>query len=97
MKPSRRHKPLPPLDEARLKELGLRYVGRFATTRAKLRSYLDRKLRERGWDGAREPDVAAIAERFASQGYVDDSSYALSKARSLIGRGDGKRRVTQAV
>lgn len=97
MKPSRRHKPLPPLDEARLNELGLRYVGRFATTRAKLRSYLDRKLRERGWDGAREPDVAAIAERFASQGYVDDSSYALSKARSLIGRGYGKRRVTQAL
>jgi regulatory protein len=88
---------LPPLDEGRLNELALRYVGRFATTRAKLRSYLARKLRERGWDGAREPDVAAIAERFAAQGYVDDSSYALIKAQSLTGRGYGKRRVMDAL
>jgi regulatory protein len=97
MKPSRRHKPLPPLNEAKLNELGLRYVGRFATTRAKLRSYLARKVRERGWEGARDPDVAAIAERFAAQGYVDDSSYALSKAQSLTGRGYGKRRVVEAL
>jgi regulatory protein len=88
---------LPPLDEGRLNELALRYVGRFATTRAKLRSYLGRKLRERGWDGTREPEIAAIAERFAAQGYVDDSSYALSKAQSLTGRGYGKRRVTDAL
>jgi regulatory protein len=88
---------LPPLDEGRLNELALRYVGRFATTRAKLRSYLARKLRERGWDGALEPDLAAIAERFANQGYVDDSSYALAKSQSLTGRGYGKRRVVQAL
>ena len=97
MKPSRRRTPLPPLDEGRLNELALRYVGRFATTRAKLRSYLARKLRERGWEGAREPDVAVVAERFAAQGYVDDSSYALSKAQSLTGRGYGKRRVMEAL
>ena len=88
---------MPPLDEGRLNELALRYVGRFATTRAKLRTYLARKLRERGWDGAGEPDVAAISERFAAQGYVDDSSYALSKAHSLTGRGYGKRRVMDAL
>jgi regulatory protein len=97
MKPSRRRRPVPPLDEAKLNELALRYVGRFATTRAKLRSYLARKLRERGWDGAREPDPAAIADRFADQGYIDDSSYALAKSRSLTGRGYGKRRVAQAL
>ena len=88
---------MPPLDEGRLNELALRYVGRFATTRAKLRSYLSRKLRERGWDGPREPDVAAIAERCAAQGYVDDTSYALAKAQSLTGRGYGKRRVMDAL
>ena len=32
------------------------YVGRFATTRAKLAHYLLRKLREKGWEGARPPD-----------------------------------------
>ena len=86
---------MPPLDEGRLNELALRYVGRFATTRAKLRSYLLRKLRERGWDGEREPDVAAIAEQFAERGYIDDSSYALAKSQSLTGRGYGTRRVLE--
>ena len=86
---------MPPLDEGRLNEMALRYVGRFATTRAKLCSYLARKLRERGWDGEREPDVAAIAECFSKQGYIDDSSYALAKSRSLSERGFGKRRVIE--
>lgn len=97
MKPSRRRTALPPLDEGRLNELALRYVGRFATTRAKLRFYLARKLRERGWDGPREPNPEAIADRFAAQGYVDDASYALSKSQALTGRGYGKRRVAEAL
>jgi regulatory protein len=85
----------PPLDESKLNELALRYVGRFATTRAKLRSYLARKVRERGWDGAREPDLARIAERFAERGYIDDAAYALAKSEALTGRGYGKRRVLE--
>ena len=71
------------------------YVGRFATTRAKLRAYLARKIRERGWDGARQPDLAALAERFAQQGYVNDAGYALAKAQALTARGYGKRRVAE--
>lgn len=90
-------KPRPPLDGHKLNELALAYVGRFATTRAKLRSYLERKIRERGWDGSPEADVEAIAERFAAQGYVDDAAYALSKSRSLTGRGYGARRVDQSL
>ena len=43
----------------------MRYVERFATTRAKLRDYLRRKLRERGWKGDADPDLAAIADQFA--------------------------------
>jgi regulatory protein len=88
---------LPPLDESKLNELALRYVGRFATTRAKLRSYLARKIRERGWDGAREPDLAGVAERFAEQGYIDDAAYALAKSEALTGRGYGKRRVLEGL
>src|SRR5437868_10245034 len=84
---------LPPLDESKLNELALRYVGRFSTTRAKLRSYLARKIRERGWEGTNEPDPARIADRFAAQGYVDDAAYALAKSEALTGRGYGKRRV----
>jgi len=83
----------PPLDRRKLEDLGLRYVERFATTRAKLRDYLRRKLRERGWAGEGEPDLDAIAERFAELGYIDDAAFALSKARALAGRGYGKRRL----
>jgi len=86
---------LPPLDEDRLNELALRYVGRYSTTRAKLRAYLARKIRERSWDGAREPDLARIADRFADLGYIDDAAFALAKSEALTGRGYGKRRVVE--
>ena len=93
--PSR--KPPRPLDEARLEELAVAYVGRFATTRAKLGSYLARKLRERGWEGRRTPETAPLVEKLARLGYVDDAAFALAKARSLGARGYGRRRVTMAL
>jgi regulatory protein len=83
----------PPLDQARLQELALRYVGKYATTRAKLRSYLSRKVRERGWSADREPDLEALANRFAELGYIDDAAYALAQSRSLAARGYGRRRL----
>lgn len=95
MASSRARRPRPPLDSALLDALALAYVGRFATTRARLRSYLARKIRERGWEGAAEPDLVAIAERFAGQGYVDDAAYALASARALAGRGYGKHRLVR--
>jgi regulatory protein len=97
MPPRTPRKPRPPLDEGKLDELALRYVGRFATTRSKLRDYLTRKLRERGWSGSGEADVAAIAERLGALGYVDDAAFALAKTRSLSGRGYGMRRVQQSL
>ena len=77
---------------SKLDELALAYVGRFATSRAKLH-YLTRKLSERGWDGDGEPPIDALAERLAELGFVDDAAFALSKARSLTARGYGERRV----
>ena len=97
MDQARRRKSYHPLNEDSLRELALRYVGRFATTRSKLQSYLRRKIREHGWAGPREPDVASIAERFAAQGYVDDAAYALSKSQSLTARGYGTRRVLESL
>ena len=82
-----------PLDSRRLEELALRYVGRYATTRAKLTFYLARKLSERGWTGDREPDLEALAERFSDLGYVNDAAYALAKSEALVSRGYGKRRL----
>jgi len=88
--------PPPPLDTAALERLALRYVERFATTRGRLADYLTRKIRERGWDGA-GPEVAALAQRMADLGYVDDRAYAESKAAALARRGLGARRVTMAL
>jgi regulatory protein len=84
-----------PLDTRRLQELALRYVGKYATTRAKLRQYLTRKIRERGWAGDGEPELDWLADRFAEIGYVDDAAYALAKSRSLTARGFGKRRLVE--
>ena len=89
-------RPVPPLDAAKLEALALRYVERFATTRGKLTAYLARKVRERGWSG--DPaDPAALAERMAQLGYVNDGLFAESRARSLTRRGYGVRRVSQAL
>jgi regulatory protein len=86
----------PPLDARSIEALALRYVERFATTRGKLSDYLRRKIRERGWTG--EPaDLAALAERFAERGYVDDRGYAEMKTNALARRGYGERRITAAL
>lgn len=90
-------KPRPPLDARRLDEMALFYVGRFATSRAKLLTFLTRKIRERGWEGDEEPDVGAVVERLVRLGYVDDAAFALSKARSLTTRGYGAGRVRQSL
>jgi regulatory protein len=90
-------KPRPPLDEAKLNELMLAYVARFATSRAKLAAYLSRKLRERGWAGSGGPPIEAMVAKAAVLGFVDDAAFALSKARSLTARGYGERRVGQAL
>jgi regulatory protein len=88
----------PPLDLAALERLGLRYVERFATTRGKLADYFRRKLRERGVVECFDPSaVETLVEKFARLGYVDDASWAGSKASSLIRRGYGPRRVGDAL
>ena len=97
MEAQRRQRRTRPLDAAALDRLALRYDERFATTRSRLAQYLRRKLRERGWDAGAEPDVDALVERLARNGYVDDESYALSKARSLTARGYGAGRVQLAL
>jgi len=97
MRTNRPRTPRPPLDEVSLRELALTYVARFATSRAKLADYLRRKLCERGWQGSGEAPIAAIVERVAALGYVDDAAFALGKARSLSQRGYGARRIGQAL
>ncbi|WP_226638367.1 regulatory protein RecX [Novosphingobium profundi] len=86
-----------PLDLPRLEEMALAYVARFATTQAKLRAYLVRKVRERGWEGEDAPPLDALVDRYAQAGYVDDETWARMKAGSLLRRGYGARRVREAL
>lgn len=75
----------------------MRYVERYATTRAKLADYLRRKIRERGWREDEPAAIEALVERFASLGYVDDRGFAQALARSLARRGYGEGRINQAL
>lgn len=89
-------RPIPPLDNRRLRDLALRYVGRYATTKAKLSAYLARKIGERGWaEGQSRPDLDTMMAEFSDLGYVNDAAYAQSRARAFVRRGYGKGRAEQ--
>jgi regulatory protein len=85
----------PPLDEATLRDMALRHVARFATSRGKLLAYLKRKIKERGWGGEEPADPDALADRFVELGYIDDAGFAVMKSGALTRRGYGARRVDE--
>jgi len=89
--PSNRN--IPALEAESLKRLALRYVEKYATTRARLTRYLERKLYERGWDGESSPPIASLVEQMADLGYVNDRLYAEMRASALTRRGYGYRRI----
>lgn len=90
-------KDIPPLNSAKLRALALHYVGKYATSRKKLKQYLERKVRERGWEDENHPNIEELVEEFASLSYVDDAVFAASKARSLLNRGYGLKRLEQDI
>ena len=92
-----RRKVAQPLTEASLRDIALSYAGRYATTATKLKQYLQRKLRHRGWEGEGEPDLDTLVGRFAELGYIDDAAFAETRTRDLLRRGYGARRVSQAL
>lgn len=93
-----RHKtPAPPLHPEGLERLALRYVSRYATTRAKLRAYLERKVKSRGWASGSEPPIEVVVARMVELGCIDDAAFALARAASLRRRGLGGRRLAPAL
>jgi len=97
--PRRRPNPPQPLDGARLEQLALAYVARFATSGGRLAAYLARKLGQRGWSGEGVPEAAcqALVARFVAAGYVDDAAFARSRSAGLLRRGYGSRRIDQVL
>lgn len=96
-----------PLNKSQLKDLALNYVSRYATTRHKLATYLRRKVREKGWDGAPETDetapegpeeaIAEVLELVDRIGAVNDGLFAEGRTRALGRRGMGANRIRQAL
>jgi len=93
----RNSKARPPLDETALEQAALRYAARYATSRAKLKAYLERKLRERGWAAEGDPPLDALVGRMAGRGYVDDRAFAAARAAALSRRGYGAGRLDAAL
>jgi regulatory protein len=89
--------PRRPLDERSIEERAIAYVGRYATTRARLAAYLQRKITERGWAGTAPPAIEQLVSRLASLGYVDDEGFAVARASALRRRGYGVRRIEAAL
>ncbi len=98
-RPPREYKPREPrpIDAVQLQELAVGYAARYATTAAKLRRYLQRKLGERVWTPETPADIEGLVARIVTLGYVDDRVYAASKQRDLTARGFGAGRVKGAL
>jgi regulatory protein len=90
---SRERKHLQPLDSERLRALALSYVGRYATSCARLSAYLNRKIGERGWIDDSVPPVDEIVTQFESLGYIDDCAFAKARGDALLRRGYGPNRL----
>lgn len=94
---NRDRKARPPLDRDSLERLAIAYVGRYATTRAKLNAYLSRKLKERGWSGEEPARIDALCDKCVRLGFIDDAAFAAARATALGRRGYGARRVDVAL
>lgn len=93
--------PIPPPDEASLREAALRHLARYATSVAGLVRILDRRIDRWARDSSAEAqDVAelrrtarAVAARLAGAGAVDDRVFAASRARTLMNTGRSRRAI----
>jgi regulatory protein len=92
-----------PITEARLQELALRYVGRYAATEAMLRrnllNHVKRAERLQKESTASSSDVSkwisAIVQSAVKKGYVNDQTYAESVTRVAQKSGWSKRKISQ--
>jgi regulatory protein len=91
-----------PPDEAGLYQAALTYLARYAATEAGLRRVLDRRIDRwargaAGREDAAEQAVAArqaaraVVARLAAAGAVSDTTFAESRARSLVHAGRSRR------
>lgn len=97
---ARRHedRPKKPADPAYLERAALYYLERFATTRGHLALVMRRKIRRRGLaegvtDTEAEQWIATLVDKMVRLGFVDDMTFAQSRAQSLLARGKPMRAI----
>jgi regulatory protein len=88
-------KALKPFTKASLESLAMYYAGRFAVSPAKLRSYLTRKIKERGLDEGFTPDLDQLTEKLSEYGIVSDAAVANMVISGQQRRGFGASRTRQ--
>ncbi len=88
-------KALKPLTKTSLESLAMFYAGRFAVSPAKLRSYLSRKIKERGLAEDFVPDLDQLTEKLSEYGIVSDIAVATMVISSQQRRGFGASRTRQ--
>jgi regulatory protein len=88
----------PAIGPALLENWALGYLGRYASSAENLRRVLRRRVRRRiGADtsASREADalIDALLERYRDSGLLNDATYAASRARSALARGQSLRQI----
>jgi regulatory protein len=81
------------LNAERLQALALNYAARYATTEAKIRHYLLRKLSMADWVGENDPALDPLIARLVDLGIVNDQAFAKMRSDGLTRRGYGANRV----
>lgn len=86
-----------PLTQRSLRDLALRYAGRYAVTKQALAQYLARKMRERGWSDTAPFAQAAedIIMNLQELGVVSDQAVAAAVIGQGTRRGLGAHQVQQ--
>jgi regulatory protein len=88
-------KALKPLTKTSLESLAMFYAGRFAVSPAKLRSYLARKIKERGLEEDFIPNLDQLTEKMEEYGIVSDAAVATMVISGQQRRGFGASRTRQ--
>jgi regulatory protein len=86
------------MNEARLYQSALYYLGRYAASTSSVRRVLGRRVTKYAAEDGVDVEVAfgwidGIIERLTRSGVLDDAGFAAARARSLFGRGLSARMI----
>ncbi|GHF25286.1 hypothetical protein GCM10017044_20080 [Kordiimonas sediminis] len=88
-----------PVTEAYLERAALHYLGRFMSSKANLVQVLSRKVQRRtdsfDIDSEHRDWIVSVADKCERLGYINDATYAATRAEALLRRGKPGRMIQQ--